>query len=113
MRSNLGLIPSWQFSMDAKTNPALSPFVTYPEGMFQTTTQPVGPYYQTSAPTNMASNMSGHRLSLSDATPTTSAVDQTNALFESWWWRNRKPLVIGGVALVGLSVAAALAAILK
>ena len=113
MRSNLGLIPSWQFSLDAKTNPALTPFVTYPEGVYQTTTQPIGPYFQASAPSSMTSNMSGHRLSLSDATPTTTIVDQTNAMFDSWWWKNRKPLVVGGVALVGLSLAAALAAILK
>jgi hypothetical protein len=110
--SNLGFIPSWQFSQDAKTNPALNPFVTYPEGMFQTTTQPVGPYYQTSAP-SMQSNMSGHRLNLSEATPTTTVVDQTNAMFDSWWWKNRKPLVVGGIALVGLSLAASLAAILR
>ena len=100
--SNLGFIPSWQFSQDAKTNPALNPFVTYPEGVFQTTAQPIGPYF--------SSNMSGHRIALSGTTP---IVDQTNAMFESWWWKNRKPLVIGGIALVGLSVAAGLAAILR
>jgi len=103
--SNLGLIPSWQFSQDAKTNPALNPFVQFPEGMYQTTTQPVGPYF--------SSNMSGHRIALSGATPVTNVVDQTNAMFDSWWWKNRKPLMVGGIALVGLSLAAGLAAILR
>jgi hypothetical protein len=103
--SNLGLIPSWQFSQDAAKNPALNPFVKYPEGVFQTTAQPIGPYF--------SSNMSGHRIALSGATPATTVVDQTNAMFDSWWWRNRKPLVVGGIALVGLSIAAGLVAILR
>lgn len=47
----LGFIPSWQFGLDANTNPALTPFVTYPDGVYQTTMQPIGPYYQTGAPT--------------------------------------------------------------
>ena len=41
----LGLIPSWQFNQDPNTNPALTPFVTYPPGVYQTTTQPIGPYF--------------------------------------------------------------------
>jgi hypothetical protein len=42
----LGMIPSWQFSMDPNVNPKINPHVTYPDGIYQTTPQPIGPYYQ-------------------------------------------------------------------
>jgi hypothetical protein len=42
----LGLIPSWQFSMDPNENPKLNPFVKFPQGVTQQTIQPTGPYYQ-------------------------------------------------------------------
>jgi hypothetical protein len=43
--AGLGLIPSWQFSMDPAVNPKINPFVKFPEGVFQTTVQPLGPYF--------------------------------------------------------------------
>lgn len=42
----LGLIPAWQFSMDPQINYKINPFVTYPDGVYQTTPQPLYPYYQ-------------------------------------------------------------------
>lgn len=43
--SGLGMIPSWQFSNDPAINPKINPHVVYPSGMYQTTVQPVGPYF--------------------------------------------------------------------
>lgn len=43
--AGLGMIPSWQFSDDPAVNPKINPHVVYPEGMYQTTVQPVGPYF--------------------------------------------------------------------
>jgi len=45
-RTSLGLIPDWQFSTDPAINPKINPHVQYPAGMYQTTPQPVTPYYQ-------------------------------------------------------------------
>ena len=104
--SNLGFIPSWQFSQDAQTNPALNPFVKFPEGMHQTTVQPVGPYYQ--------SNMSGHRVDMSGTGALGLApIDTVNAVFDSFWWKHRKALVVGGIAVAGLAIIGGLAAILR
>jgi hypothetical protein len=43
-RSNLGLIPEWQFNMDPAVNPKLAT-VNMPDGVYQTTVQPLSPYY--------------------------------------------------------------------
>lgn len=40
----LGMIPSWQFSTDPSVNPKINPFVTFPDGVYQTTPQPFGPW---------------------------------------------------------------------
>lgn len=42
----LGLIPAWQFSMDPAVNYKINPNVVYPDGVYQTTPQPLYPYYQ-------------------------------------------------------------------
>jgi hypothetical protein len=89
--NNLGFIPAWQFNMD----PAMNPQVTdmrFPPGMTQSTAQPVGPY--------LGGTM--------DA-----PIDAANAMFDSWWWKNRKWIVVGTVAALGLGVLGGLAAILK
>lgn len=41
--AGLGLIPDWQFNMDPSKNPKVVN-LDFPAGMYQTTTQPVGPY---------------------------------------------------------------------
>jgi hypothetical protein len=89
-RTHLGLIPDWQFSMDPAINPKINPFVQYPPGVYQSTIQPIGPYFQTQPP---ASGMNG--------------------IFDSWAWTNRKWLALGTVALIGLGVATGLTSVLK
>ena len=88
--NNLGFIPAWQFNMD----PAMNPQVTdmqFPEGMTQSTTQPTGPY------------LGG----MGDP------IDTVNAVFDSWWWRNRKWIVVGTIAALGLGVVGGISSILK
>ena len=41
----LGIFPSWQYSADPAINPKINPHVQYPDGVYQTTVQPLGPYY--------------------------------------------------------------------
>lgn len=87
----LGLIPDWQFSMDPTVNPKINPFVKYPSGVFQTTPQPLYPYYQG---------------------PELQGLGIDNP-FDSFWWKNRKPIVIGTLALLGLAIVGGASAILK
>jgi hypothetical protein len=89
----LGIIPSWQFNPDPRANPALTPFVQYPTGMTQVTVQPVGPYYSGAAMAGIA--------------------ETTNAAFDSWWWRHRQAIVIGGVVAIGASILAAFTGVLR
>jgi hypothetical protein len=89
----LGIIPSWQFNPDPRTNPALTPFVTFPQGTTQVTVQPVGPYYSGAA-------MAG-------------LTEQANAAFDSWGWRHRRALVVGGVVAVGAAILVAVTGVLR
>lgn len=90
-RSPLGMIPAWQFSQDPKVNYKLNPFVKYPDGWSQMTPQPVGPYY---APPRIAQpNLGG--------------------MFDSWAWTNRKWIVLGGTAALGLAILAGAGILLK
>lgn len=97
----LGLIPEWQFSSDAVVNPHINPHVQYPEGMTQQTIQPIGTHW-------------GQGLGCPPGVGCVPlrglGIDNP---FDSWWWTNRKPLVIGSVAVVGLALLAGLAAALK
>lgn len=43
--SGLGIYPDWQYSGDPAVNPKINPNVKYPDGVYQTTPQPLGPYY--------------------------------------------------------------------
>ncbi len=89
--SNLGMIPDWQFSTDPKINFHLNPHVTYPEGWTQMTVQPVGPYY---APPRIAR-------------------PQLSGFFDSFGWTYRKPLILGGAAILGLGLLAGAGLLLK
>lgn len=84
---DLGMIPAWQLSTDPSININLNPHVQYPEGMNQLTVQPIGP--------GMGPNLRG--------------ID----LFDSWAWNNRKWLVLGGGALLGLALLSGVTAILR
>lgn len=104
MRVNqLGIIPSWQFNTDANTNPLLNPHVEYPPGMYQTTVQPVGPYYNA----EFARSLQGLRF------PGDGAVDSLNTFFDSWGWRHRKLVFFGAFALLTLSALGAATSLLK
>lgn len=89
--ANLGMIPAWQFSQDPAVNFHLNPHVKYPDGWSQMTPQPVGPYY---APPRIAR-------------------PQLSGFFDSWGWQNRKAIVLGGGALIGLGLLAAAGFLLK
>jgi len=39
-------VADWQFSSDPNINLKLNPHLVYPNGVYQTTPQPIGPYYQ-------------------------------------------------------------------
>jgi hypothetical protein len=49
MIAGFGMIPAWQFSMDPAVNPKINPNVVYPDGVYQTTTQPIGPWFDGSS----------------------------------------------------------------
>jgi hypothetical protein len=93
---NLGLIPSWQFQQ-GPSNPLLNMGVKFPEGMHQSTVQPMGAYY------------SGPMLSGLGFEP----LDTVNAVFDSWWWRNRKWVVLGAVGALAIGIFGGITAILK
>lgn len=86
----LGLIPTWQMSDDPKVNTNLNPFVQYPEGMNQQTAQPVGYNPNWVSPANFIS-------------PPLAGLGMLD-FFDSWAWRNRKWLVLGGGSLALLGV---------
>ncbi len=60
--SGLGIYPSWQYSGDPAVNPKINPHVVYPDGVYQTTTQPIGPYWD--GPTNGLGGASNWKPSL-------------------------------------------------
>lgn len=93
VNDGLGLIPSWQFSMDPAINYKINPHVQFPDGIYQTTPQPLYPYYQ-------GPELSGLR-------------DDSTSMFDSWAWNNKKWLILGGVALFGLALVGGASAILK
>lgn len=93
--NNLGFIPAWQFNQDPAHNPAIVN-MQFPPGMFQTTVQPTGPYYN-------------HQLAGLGIEP----LDTVNAIFDSWWWKNRKWIALGAVGALGLGILGGLTAILR
>ena len=51
----LGMIPAWQFSTDPAVNfTKINPHVTYPDGVYQTTIQPLGPWFNVPPPAGMS-----------------------------------------------------------
>jgi len=98
----LGLIPDYQFSTDPAVNPHINPHVTYPEGMYQTTTQPIGPYYNPPPPPPCPSCVAPGVKGLGIDNP-----------FDSWWWENRQWLALGALAVVGIGAIALIGVVLK
>jgi hypothetical protein len=97
----LNMIPDWQLSLDPAVNPKINQFVKYPAGVYQTTPQSWGPYYGDPKSVGVAGPQV-KLLGLGFSNP-----------FDSWGWRNRKWIALGGVGVVGLGILAGLTAILK
>lgn len=89
----LGMLPAWQYSNDPAINYKIStsPGMVYPDGVYQTTVQPIGPYYNPPQPP-----LQGFR-----------------GPFDSFGWRHRKLLAVGGFGLIGAGIIGGLAAILR
>lgn len=135
----LGMIPDYQFSTDPAVNININPHVKipveWPNG--QRTIQPVGDFSAKTcgdplARTDGLTPMNG----LGCPNPTVAGARVTGLgnlglgitiahwqkpradlgaieIFDSWAWRNRKPLVIVGVGLLGLAALAGVGAILR
>ena len=117
--TGLGLVPAWQFSSDPKINILINPHVKIPPNwpMGQQTVQPVGyvshlTHGDPLAVTDGLTQMNGlgiTRASWQQPRADLGALD----IFDSWAWRNRKWLVLGGLGLVGLGVLSGVGAILR
>jgi hypothetical protein len=129
---NVGMIPSWQFSQDPGVNIHLNPHVQFPEGWNQRTVQPTGPFYAPPSPNFAGFGRAARGGDCCDSCtcpgccplPGRSAMSMVygrshNSLrglgivFDSWAWDNRKWLVLGGVALLGLAALGGVTAILR
>lgn len=115
----LGLIPDWLFSSDPRVNTAINPHVkipaTWPLG--QRTVQPIGLMSQRTqgdplAATNGLMPADGLGLPMARWGQPRADLGATT-LFDSWAWRNRKWLVLGGLGLLGLSALSAAGALLR
>lgn len=140
-RRQLGLIPDWQFSDNPAININLNPHVQIPDNFphGQRTVQPIGWFAENAsgdplAPTggltvtpdaslglgcgfHRPSAVAGARVAGLGITMAHWAEPRADLkgieIFDSWAWKNRKWLVIGGVGLVGLAALAGLGAILR
>lgn len=104
----LGLIPAWQFSSDPAINIKINPHLTIPSDWpyGQRTVQPLN-YFSAKASGDPLSGLGITRARW--ANPGFAGID----FFDSWAWRNKKWLVLGGVGLVGLSLLGTVGAILR
>ena len=110
----LGLIPSWQFSPNPNVNPNITAYMQIPAGWrSQTHPQPLPPV---AGPTVTLQQSSGFDcrtgLGCLPMAPTPAVLGISNP-FDSFWWRHRQAIVIGGAAVAGLAVLAGLATLLR
>ena len=111
---SLGIIPDWQFSPDPKVNPNINPYVNIPAGWMSQSLPAQNGFLAPRAPEAGAQFMPAN--DAQKAALGYQMVEQLGAIpnpFESWWWVNRKPLVIGGVVLLGLGAIALVATVVK
>ncbi len=130
LAKQMGMIPSWSFSADPGVNIHINPHIQFPEGWNQRTVQPVGPYYAPPKPqlTGFGRAAAGGSCCDNCTCPgccplpgrsAFSIIGQRQGLrglgiiFDSWAWDNRKWLVIGGAALLGLAALGGVSAILR
>jgi hypothetical protein len=99
--NGLGLIPDWQFSPDPRVNSNLNPnVVTFPPNA-----SPV--------PGSIGFPMrAGAQLIPAQAAQAAGA-QLGLPIVDSWWWKNRKTLLIGTGVVVITAVAATLSAVLR
>ncbi len=113
MPAGLGLIPDWQFSTDPRINISINPHVQIPTDwpMGQRTVQPIGYVSQRTHGDPLAAT---NGLGIPMAFWQQPRADLRGLeLFDSWAWRNRKPLVIVGIGLLGLAAFAGVGALLR
>ena len=105
----LGIIPDYQFSSDARENPYLiNPHMKMPPGMTQLTVQPVGPYVNSGD-----ANLQGLGVTMANYMKPAASGAGISGVFDSFWWQKRKWLAIGIVATLGLGIAALAVKVLK
>lgn len=99
-RNNLGLVPAWQFSPDPSVNPLLNRYANIPAG-----------WHSQSNPAQVAGIPTAGMV----VTPIAPGAINNLGLypFDSWWWTNRKKLVVGGLAILGLAGVALFTSVLK
>jgi hypothetical protein len=106
MALHLGLIPSWQFSMDPAVNPRINPHLVFPVGMNQLTVQPINnvvPSGEAQLGTPIATFLQ----------PAVGVPKQLGNIFTTWWWNNRKWLAVGVASLLGVGAAVVAGKVLK
>lgn len=85
MIMGLGLIPAYQFSSDPAVNfTKINPNVQYPPGVYQTTVQPIGPYYQQWYQPPASAGVAGPRVTLMG--PGVQFLGPVKR--QSWWTRS-------------------------
>lgn len=115
----LGIIPDYLFSPDPRINTSINPHVQIPpewsEG--QRTVQPIGytsprTHGDPLAITNGLTQMGGLGLPIARWHSQRAGLGAID-MFDSWAWRNRKWLILGGVGLLGLGVLSGVGALLR
>lgn len=108
MAITLGIIPSWQFDPSNTIN--MNQHLTFPPGMNQLTVQPINNV----VPSGDA-NLQG--LGTPMATWLQPAVGvprkQLGNVFTTWWFTNRKWLMIGAASILGVGAAVVAGKVLK
>lgn len=101
-QNGLGLIPAWQFSPDPRVNSNLNPnVVTFPPDASPT-------------PGSIGFPMrAGAQLIPMQAASAAMAAQLGLPIVDSWWWKNRKTLLVGTGVVIVAAVAATLSAVLR
>jgi hypothetical protein len=128
MPAGLGLIPDWQFSNDPRINININPHVKIPSEWpyGQRTVQPLNYFVQGASGDPLA--VTNGLTVTPDAQPMVAGARITGlgitrarwmpaphglGMFDSWAFRNRKWLVVGGIGLVGLAALAGASVLLR
>lgn len=110
MPAGLGMIPDWQFSSDPRINIKINPHLPIPApwAAGQRTIQPVG---------YVSNRVQGDPLAGLGITQARWAEPRVGLgaleIFDSWAWKNRKPIAIAGVALLGLAALSGVGVLLR